>query len=185
MTVSPSVTQFFTDFWPNLTSTVVGVLIGVPFALKLNRHAIEHTEEARRKAEREAVAHTLRVIRASITHNLVHLEQLQAALKRQETLFDTRLDSSAWPVLRAGLTAELKEPMLRQQLAQFFVRLDGIIALNERLLALVTTTAGSISTAEAVRVRLLAALTQAIAELLNGAKDLALLAETVAARLAA
>ncbi len=126
-------TQFWTNFWPNLAATVIGVALGLPFAFWLNRKAVAWGENARRKDERDEISNCLLAIRLTITTNLTRLKAYQAAVSTDNTLFDTGFDTSAWAALQGGLTSELADPELRQELARFFTRLSRLGVLNDRL----------------------------------------------------
>ena len=163
---------FWSSFWPNLASTIVGVGGGVPLGLWLNRRALTHSNAARRRAERAEVAHTLEVLSAAIDDNRARLETFATVLKRNETLFDLGLDTSAWGALQAGLTSELKDPTLRRQLARYFVRLGGIVALNERYLRFLVGVDASMSSAPEVKKKLAAAIPTAVDELIRTSTEL-------------
>lgn len=176
---------FWSDFWPNLASTLVGVGVGVPFGLWLNRKAVEHGDTARRKAERTEVAHTLQVLCDALKDNLTRLQTFSAVLARRETLFDTGLDASAWAALQAGLTSELKKPALRQQLARFFARLGGVISMNERYINSTVGVDAAMGKSQEVRDKLGTAIPAAVADLIRDGTELVTQLDAAARELAA
>ena len=38
---------FWSSFWPSVAATLVGVIVGLPFALGINRYAVSLGERAR------------------------------------------------------------------------------------------------------------------------------------------
>lgn len=176
---------FWSDFWPNLAATAVGVAVGVPLGLWLNRRAVDHGEEARRRGERAGVSHTLEALGTSVQDNVGRLETFSAVLSRKETLFDTGLDGSAWAALQAGLTSELKDPTLRQLLARFFARLGGIVAMNQRYLDVLVGVDAAIANSGVTREKLGAAIPDAVSDLIRDGKEVLALIETAKGRLSA
>jgi len=57
---------FWAAFWPNLASTFIGVGLGVPVALQLNRLNVSHSDRVRVAADKARVVEALASLRRSL-----------------------------------------------------------------------------------------------------------------------
>ncbi len=144
-------TEFWIAFWPNLASTLVGVLLGVPLALWINRSVVTQGETARREGERLRVAHALRVLNKALTDNRTLLQDFAATLAASRTKYDSGLDTSAWDAVKSDLTTELSDPELRQRLAYHFSRLTTLVKMNEEYLYFIDGVGASMTSATETR----------------------------------
>jgi hypothetical protein len=164
--------DFWSAFWPNLASTILGVIIGLPAALWINRRVTQEADVQRQASERGAVAHALEILRLALGANKERLERYAKALAESSTLYDTGLDSSSWDALQSELTAELGDPDLRQRLAYHFSRTEAVKKLNDMYLNFSVGVESSMSNAAEVRRALGTALPRAVAELLQESQEL-------------
>jgi hypothetical protein len=123
--------DFWTAFLPGVTATLVGVALGLPIALWINHAAHARVKKQHQKRECSAVAHALQVLATAVGQNHLRLVGYAKVLTGNETLFDTGLDASAWDAVQRDLTAELRDPALRQRLAYYFSRLGTVVKLND------------------------------------------------------
>jgi hypothetical protein len=137
---------FWDSFWPNLASTVAGVILGLPVALWLNRRALEHGERIRTAGERTRVADALSVMGEVMKLNSSQLDNLIKVLSEDKALFDPSLDTSAWESVRSDISSEV-DPNLRRRLAHHFGRLESLVKLNELYLSFIIGTNASMSSA--------------------------------------
>ena len=164
--------QFWEAFWPNLASTVLGIVIGLPVALWLNRRGTQEADVQRRRAERASVSHVLEILALAIAENRKRLQRFAAVLAEHQSLYDTGLDSGAWEALQSGLTAELRDPELRQKLAYHFARTEALKKLNDTYLKFCVGVESSMSSAPEVKKALGTAIPQAVEELLQETESL-------------
>lgn len=165
-------TVFWSAFWPSLAATIVGIAVGLPLALWINRHAMAHGERQRRLNERNAVAHALAVLETAITENRKRLQRFANVLAENKTLFDTGLDAATWEAVQAALTAELRDPDRRQRLAYHFSRLAAVVKLNDLYVRFAVGVESALSGASEAKKGLGATLRQAVSELEGEAPDL-------------
>ena len=133
---------FWVAFLPNVAATLVGVLVGVPLALLINRRAVLHGEAARAVAEKARVADALEVVSKALTYNATPLETLVQTLEQGKAQLDLPLDTSAWGAVKADVSG-IVEPELRRRLAFHFSRLEALVELNSMFLTFVTGTNAS------------------------------------------
>jgi hypothetical protein len=142
---------FWQAFLPNLASTLVGALLGIPLGLWLNRRVVSHGEVLRRDADRVRVAHALQVLARALADNRERLKVFAATLSESKTLFDPALDASAWDAVKGDLTTELSDPALRQQLAYHFSRVQSLLKLNDDYIHFIVGVGASMSSATSAR----------------------------------
>ena len=176
---------FFDAFWPNLASTLIGIVLGLPLGLRINRKSVAQTEGVRRAGERLRVAHALKVLDKALTENRTRLDAFAAVLVQNQTLYDTAIDNSAWDAVKADLTTELSDPELRQRFAYHFARLATLVKLNDDYLSFLVGVGASMSSALATQASLAKVISALVTELQAEAQSLAVLATTERTRLAA
>jgi uncharacterized protein YacL (UPF0231 family) len=98
----------WTLFFPGLVATVIGVALGIPLGLWVNRQA---SEFQRRQEEKRASQRKLAVLEAlqeEVRHNLELLNQLEGEIKSNQVPFYT-LDTDTWGFL-GGELAQIVSP---------------------------------------------------------------------------
>lgn len=148
-------TWFWAGFWPNLASTIIGVILGLPFAVLASGWAQRFVN---RKTDRDAQNQ----LRVGLALLLAAIDQNTGVLKTySDTLVDDRilvyldLDLAAWEATRASALSTLQKPALYRRAAMYFDRTKGLLKLSQ---AYVDSTVGlasslnnSASTAQAIR----------------------------------
>jgi len=142
---------FLTAFWPNAAATIVGVVLGLPIALWINRLTLKSAEHSTLQLKVQRLEHALRVLIAAMEANLVLLADYAKVLSDSKIAWRLNLDVSAWEAIRDDLAAELTDPDLRRQLAFHFMTLKALRALNQEYLGFAFGTNASMSSAEKVR----------------------------------
>ena len=87
------VSSFWASFWPNVASTSIGVILGVPIALFLNRWTQSLKEKAKKEAENIQLFHGLETIERACLHNKNILNWLSQNLNANQAPFEIRLVS--------------------------------------------------------------------------------------------
>ncbi len=158
---------FWSSFWPNLCSTLVGVILGVPTALWLNAQA-GRTANARRETEnRERLENGLRAIVAALSYNRERVKSCLATLTNNQALFDVGLDAGAWETSRDEITPVLSNPELHRRIALHFVRLATLNRLSSMYLDMVAGIASALGGVDQTRDALRLYLISISNELLN------------------
>lgn len=123
---------FWSGFWPNLAATLVGIILGVPTALWLNRYVGRAAERNRRADESERLKNGLAVIRAALAHNRPKLLLIDQILRLDKASFDVGLDIVAWDACKDEIVPFLKSPDLQRRIALHF----GHLGTTTRLFVL-------------------------------------------------
>lgn len=98
----------WTLFFPGLVATLIGVALGIPLGLWVNRQA---SQFQRRQEEKQATQRKLAVLKAlqeEVGHNLALLNQLEGELKSNQVPFYS-LDTDRWGFL-GGELAQIVSP---------------------------------------------------------------------------
>jgi hypothetical protein len=138
-------------FGSDLAATVIGVLIGVPFALWLNRLNVTHAEKVRAAAERARIVEGLASLGRSLDGNLRRLQAVVQERARDQMFFPLVLDVSTWEAVGVQLVGSLNDPDLLSRLAHHYDRLEQLRRLNEHIFEVTVGVASALATAETVR----------------------------------
>ena len=163
---------FLDAFWPNLASTVLGLILGLPIALWTNRKIMAHVESQKEREDRLALLHTLDVISRALEHNRGRLRYMHDSISGGRVPFDPALDYSAWDASKEGFNPSFTDPQLRQALAYHFSRMQSIARLNETYLSYAAGIASAIGGSEGTRDALKNYLSAITAELASDAETL-------------
>lgn len=158
---------FWQGFWPNLASTVVGALLGIPLGLWINRRIVAQGEAVRVEGERRKVGHALQVIEGALRDNHSRLSTFANVLANSTTNYYLPLDTSAWDAVRTDLTTELSDPQLRQRLAYHFDRVGALVKLNDEYVYYLVGVGASMSSSPEVKKGLHSVLTGLVSELIQ------------------
>ena len=142
---------FLTAFWPHAAATLVGIVLGLPVALWINRLALKNTERSTLRVQVQRLDHALQVLISAMESNQSLLGEYANVLSESKVSWRLNLDVSAWDVIKADIVAELTDPDLRRQLAFHFMKLNSLRALNQEYLGFAFGTNASMSSAEKVR----------------------------------
>jgi len=85
-------------FLPALVATIVGVALGIPIGLWLNRRASEYDRQREEEQARQRRLSVLRALQEEVAHNLDLLEQIEGQLRKRGLPFYS-LDTDMWPLL--------------------------------------------------------------------------------------
>lgn len=121
--------SFWANFWPAFTATIGGVIVGVPVALWIDRHAEQRAALRREEQHRLAEQRRLEEERARTCEVL---KQLEPVIRRHAEWFS---DLGAWSNLYEYYEGPLEElwKVLRQQIVSTHLsdrRLFGDLAIH-------------------------------------------------------
>lgn len=159
-----STNGFFEAFWPNLASTVLGIFLGVPLALWVNKRMVSYGERLK-AGERQQILNTaLEMLGSALVANRDRLDILVESLGGNRARFDTELDLATWEAVKPVIADQLRDPLLHGRLAYHFSRLASITKLNDMYLnyaaGIAAALGGSDRTRDALQVYLLVSATQ-------------------------
>jgi hypothetical protein len=142
---------FWSSFWPNLASTIIGVVVGLPVALWLNRLSQRSADASRHDQEQEQLRHGLISVMDALAHNQKQLERLVSTLESNQAMFDVGLDVAAWEAARDQIVPVLRNPELQRRIAFHFSRLGTLTRLCSMYLDLVAGIGATVSGVEKTR----------------------------------
>jgi hypothetical protein len=170
---------FWSGFWPNLASTLVGVIVGVPIALWLNKLAGGAAERRQSAEQRARLRKGLQGLLAAFCHNRQRLQVLIETLTHDKAPFDPALDTAAWEASREEIVPCLQSPDLQRRIAFHFSRLSSVSRLCSVYLDLAAGVASAIGGVENTRSALRNHLVATAEELLAQTRQLAQEVEVV------
>jgi len=130
---SPWWVSFWAGFWPNLAATLLGVIVGLPCALWINRKSESRRRERDAEQEREDLVVSLRAVLDAIDRNRGYLG-VAAQLQVGHYLVQRDLDFSTWEVVGTRTVAMLRSAGNSRMIARHFERLKELDGLIVRLL---------------------------------------------------
>ena len=142
---------FLIAFWPNLAATLVGVVVGLPIALSVNRLALRGAEQTAKKGQAQRVDHALQVLISAMQANGTLLREYGEVLATAKVRWRLGLDVSAWEAIKADFIAELTDSSLRREVAFHFSQLEALTVLNQEYLQFIFGTNASMSGSDATR----------------------------------
>lgn len=128
--------NFFIAFWPNLVSTIIGVALGVPIALYLNRELTNQSRvhEATRQATQLASAAD--VLIESCDYNIRVLGAIATLSADGEIMRRPDLRTTTWDALCGVVSSHLEDPELLQLLSHHWLRLKRLEELNAHIFSM-------------------------------------------------
>jgi hypothetical protein len=127
-TSASALERFLEAFWPSLASTALGVVLGLPVALWVNRRAMHWSERAKRKEEEGQLRLALGEVRASVDRNRSNAKKLQQAPGSLKLYNYPELDTMTWDAVRADIVNYLEDPSLRSMISRHYAQ----VAMLER-----------------------------------------------------
>lgn len=122
---------FWGSLWPNLVATLVGVIVGLPTALWLNRRFLAHAHRLEQARERTQLASSLAVVSDTLSANLPRFEEVTSGVAAGLFTYDTEIDVGAWDGVRDEFPRLLHDPELLGRLASHFWRVQAFERLNQ------------------------------------------------------
>ena len=144
-------TGFWEAFWPNFASTLIGLLLGLPFALWTDRQITARSERRQRKEERNRLANSLDTLSRALSFNRERLKCLVQSLSNNRAPFDPALDYSAWDAVKSEIIQHLHNPTLQQRIAYHFSRMEAVTKLSDLYLNYVAGIGATIGGSEQMR----------------------------------
>lgn len=127
--------QFLAAFFPNLASTLLGIVLGVPVALYLNNRLMH---EQKRYATGERVRRldeAVKVLAGACQYNVRVLENMAKLALEGKVLRNPDLRLTTWDAVGAILTRISSDSDLLQTLSHHWLRLQRLERLNDEIFA--------------------------------------------------
>ena len=123
---------FWTDVASGLISTVVGVGLGVPVGLWLNRRALRASEQSADVDRRARVAELLGVASDAVEHNAQMLRGHLQHLSNNRIAISPAFHTATWEAISADVIRDVRQPALRHALSFHFAAVSQWKELNDR-----------------------------------------------------
>ena len=141
--------QFWSDFFPNFASTVLGLILGLPIALWTNRQMSNAQDNQKQKELEVKLKDALRIIRATLAENQNRIQTTISTVNNNLVQFDIELDISAWDAVKEDIVNNLHDSGLKKKIAYHFSRLNSVTKLNSLYLDRTTGIASALGGAGA------------------------------------
>jgi hypothetical protein len=128
-------TTFLEAFLPNLAATVLGVILGLPAALYVNRR-LTLNQRTLLQAESDSLRDdSINVMKAACEYNIKVLERMTELALSGKVLRNPDLRSTTWNVVNHIFSPLCPDPELLQNISHHWLRLLRLEQLNEEIFA--------------------------------------------------
>lgn len=130
-----SLPAFLDAFWPNLAATLIGVVLGVPIALLLNRRLLHHQRQLEVADTRRQVHGAIDVLVDACGYNIRVLDSIAKEAEVGRVMHNPDLQTTTWDAVGSILSTSSSDAMLLQMLSHHWLRLHRIQALSDEIFA--------------------------------------------------
>jgi hypothetical protein len=121
---------FVQAFLPNLVATILGVVLGLPAALYVNRRLLAFQRDHERAIELRQRDAAIDVLLGAFEYNKKVLERMKELAVEARVMRNVDLQVTAWEVAGPVLSSRCDNPRLLQQLGHHWTRLQRLEVLN-------------------------------------------------------
>jgi len=146
--------SFAQAFWPSTAANLVGLILGLPLALALNRIWLSYTNRSEHSENQRRLKEAIQVLAATLDANADRLVVLQNKLRNKLCPFDSGLDITSWEVVKPELVQFLRDPQLQSGLARHFSELASASRLTSQYLGYVAGVEAALGGIEVAREKL-------------------------------
>lgn len=164
--------DFCQSFWPSFVSTILGVIIGIPIALWLNRVITERGLKLEQEQEEQRLRQALDTLKNALSVNINSLSSYLNNISKNQVPFQLGIDYSAWDAVKPEISQFLKDPKLKQEIAFHFSKLVNLTKLNEMYLDLSAGVSSALQSSRTTSTALRQHLIQTVQNLINEASQL-------------
>lgn len=143
-------TIFWEAFLPNLAATVLGVILGLPTALYVNRRLTESQRTLQQAEKIRLREDSASVLSAACAYNMNVLDRMAELALSGNALRNPDLRSTTWDVVNHMFSPLCPDPVLLQKLSHHWLRLQRLERLNEEMFAWAISTQPSIQNQQIV-----------------------------------
>ena len=140
--------SFWSKFWPAVVATFVGVAVGVPGALRIQRVLTGQADRTAKQEDDNLRRNVMATLARSVRSNSVALSALHDRLANEHSgaALVTRIDLGTWEATRDEAVRLITDQPLRVALVRYVSRLAGCdraaVVLSEALMRQWVTTGG-------------------------------------------
>lgn len=127
-------TAFFEAFWPNLAATVIGIALGVPIALYLNRQFTAHQRRLEEAEIRRHLHSAIDVLIDACEYNIKVLDSIRELSLSGQVMRSPDLRLTTWDAVGDVLSHGCS-PQLMQLLSHHWLRLYRLERLSTEIFA--------------------------------------------------
>lgn len=128
-------TTFWEAFLPNLAATILGVVLGLPAALYVNRRLTESQRTLQQAEKIRLRGDFANVLSSSCEYNMKVLNRMAELSLNGNALRNPDLRLTTWDVVNHMFTPLCSDPVLLQKLSHHWLRLRRLEQLNEDMFA--------------------------------------------------
>ena len=126
------VSQFLDQFWAQIAATILGIALGVPVALLLDRRARAREETTKQNRRTNRLAEIATLLVGSLEHNRLMATSIRTSVGNGLGLLEMGLDRARWAMVSGEASRLFTEADLVGEIAHIYEELDGL----ERLVLL-------------------------------------------------
>ncbi|MDA8325457.1 MAG: hypothetical protein M0033_04495 [Nitrospiraceae bacterium] len=142
--------NFWAAFLPNLVATILGVVLGLPVALYVNRRLTERQRALDRAERTKRRDDSASVLIAACEYNMKVLDRVKELALEGKALRNPDLRSTTWDIVNHMFSPLCPDPVLLQKLSHHWLRLQRLEQLNEEMFAQAVGTRPPLSDQEIV-----------------------------------
>lgn len=124
---------FFDAFWPNLAATLLGVMLGIPIALFINRYFVEHQRKFESDQNKQRLSDAIEVLMGACQYNIKVLDSMRECSLVRRVMHNPDLRITTWDAVGGVLASSCPDPELLQMLSHHWLRLHRIQALSDEI----------------------------------------------------
>lgn len=124
-------TGFLEAFFPNLAATILGVVLGLPAALYVNRRLTASQQRQQMASEVKRRNLVVDVLNGACTYNTKILSRMAELALKAEVMRNPDLKTATWDSVGAIFSGGCPDPALVDQLAHHWLRLRRLEQFNE------------------------------------------------------
>ncbi|SDT13362.1 hypothetical protein SAMN05216271_3689 [Halopseudomonas sabulinigri] len=130
--------EFLDAFWPNLAATAIGVVLGLPVALYLNRQFTIKAMETEVTESKKLLSDAITTLVESCVYNIKVLNNMNQLSLDGQVMRNPDLRTTTWGTLSVILVHHLRDPGLLEVTSHHWLRLNRLEELNSQVFAMQT-----------------------------------------------
>src|SRR5688572_26226817 len=120
---------FFEAFWPNLVATLLGVALGVPMALYINRSVLKHQRVLDAAESDRRLCDAIEVLIDACQYNIRVLKEIRELALSGRVMHSPDLRLTTWEAVGPIFSGGCSDPVLLQMLSHHWLRLNRVYKL--------------------------------------------------------
>jgi len=118
--------NFLDSFLPNILSTLIGVIVGLPTALYANRKLNAFSNRSKKLEQLNRLSKSIEITNNSIINNKTALITMLANVNEKTSVLTTNLDITSWDIVKNELINNQINPIITNKLAYYFNQITNI-----------------------------------------------------------